>query len=150
MFQSILDDIKYNFRMGNTVTRIIILNVVIFVIAALIVAFSGMGPGQKGSIELFMENNFFISALPQIFIYKPWTLITYMFMHVSFMHILWNMIGLNMFGISTFFSTLTKTLSLLAQPLSVVIVRVYVKSNGGEAIVYAIVGSLKYCGGVHR
>lgn len=98
MFQSILDDIKYNFKMGNTVTRIIILNVVIFVIAALIVAFSGMGPGQKGSIELFMENNFFISALPQIFILKPWTLITYMFMHVSFMHILWNMIGLNMFG----------------------------------------------------
>ncbi len=93
MFRSIIDDVKQNFAIGNMVTKIIIVNVMIFIVAALLIAFSALYPFND-----FIDNNFAISASPGIFLYKPWTFITNMFLHTGLFHVLWNMVGLNMFG----------------------------------------------------
>jgi membrane associated rhomboid family serine protease len=93
MFKSIIDDIKQNFAIGNMVMKLIIVNVLIFAVAALLIAFGALYPFSE-----FIYNNFSISADPGKFLYKPWTLITNMFLHTGLFHILWNMVGLNLFG----------------------------------------------------
>lgn len=93
MMNSIIDDIKYQFRTGNTVTRIIMLNIAIFIIAALLHAYLVRTPYWEP-----IQRNIGLSADPGSFLYKPWTFITHMFFHVGFFHVLWNMIGLYAFG----------------------------------------------------
>jgi membrane associated rhomboid family serine protease len=93
MIKSIIDDIKQNFFVGNMVTKLIIVNVIIFVVAALLVAFNSAFPFYR-----FIEKYFTLNAFPKEFLYRPWTLITHMFLHLSFFHVLWNMVGLNVFG----------------------------------------------------
>ena len=93
MIKSIFQDAKYSFTTGTMVTRLIIVNVIVYIFAALIVAFS-----RGGTAEIFLYNNFAISGILNIFLYKPWTIITHMFMHTGFWHLLFNMIGLHIFG----------------------------------------------------
>lgn len=93
MFKSIIQDAKYSFMTGNMVTRLIIVNVVVFIFAALIVAFSKGGP-----VENFLNDNFAISGRLSILMFKPWTIISHIFLHKGFWHLLFNMIGLHIFG----------------------------------------------------
>ena len=93
MLNSIIDDIKYQFNTGNTVTRIIIFNVAIFVVAAILHAYL-----QTTSYWNPIIDNISLSANPKDFIYKPWTFVSHMFVHIGFFHVLWNLIGLFTFG----------------------------------------------------
>ena len=93
MFKSIIDDVKQNFSMGNMVTRLMIVNVAVFIVSALLIAFSRLYP-----FDTFIYKYFALSALPSVFLYKPWTFLTHMFLHTGLYHILWNMVGLNLFG----------------------------------------------------
>ncbi len=98
MFKSILEDIKQSFNMGNMLTRLIIINIAVFVFVRLAIAFTGhMYPG------IGLDGHPLVSylAVPSDFsllIRKPWTIITHMFLHVGTMHILWNMLLLYWFG----------------------------------------------------
>jgi len=84
-----------SFQSRNVVEKFIILNILIFVLTYLFNTLS----------FLFQSNgNFIIEwfALGPDFdelIFKPWTLITYGFLHLGFLHILFNMIFLYYFGI---------------------------------------------------
>lgn len=93
MFKSIIDDVKQNFAIGNMVTRIIMINVIVFIVAALLIAFD-----KLYSFSGFINEYFAIHSSPSVFLYKPWTFITHMFLHVNLFHVLWNMVGLNLFG----------------------------------------------------
>jgi membrane associated rhomboid family serine protease len=93
MFKSIIDDLKYALRTGNMITKIIIINVIVYVIAALLYAFSHTIP-----FNTYIDRNFALSNQLQTILFHPWTLLTHMFLHVGFFHILWNMVGLNLFG----------------------------------------------------
>lgn len=93
MINSIIDDIKYQFNTGNSVTRIIMFNVAVFIVAALLNAYLG-----KTEYWMPIQDNIGLSANPVVFIYKPWTFFTHMFFHVGFFHVLWNLIGLFTFG----------------------------------------------------
>lgn len=93
MFKSIIDDVKQNFAIGNMVTKIIMINVIIFIVAALLIAFDKLYP-----FSAFINDYFAIHSSPKDFLYRPWTLITHMFLHVNLFHVLWNMVGLNLFG----------------------------------------------------
>jgi membrane associated rhomboid family serine protease len=93
MFRSIVDDVKQNFTQGTMVTKLIIINVAIYVVAALLIAFSKLYPFND-----IILNYFAIHGSPGNFLWKPWTFITNMFLHTSLGHILWNMIGLHLFG----------------------------------------------------
>lgn len=96
MANPIIEDVKLKIRSGNPITRLIIINIAVFVLVSLtrILLF------LTGNSNLFEDAVSFI-AFPlavEAFIYKPWTLITYMFTHVALFHLLWNMITLYWFG----------------------------------------------------
>ena len=96
---SLVKDIKDQFRMqDNALVKIILLNVIVYVIDCLIwvisefTASSGlfnMVQYYQGASSNFMET-----------LYKPWTIITYAFSHdtPSPFHIFFNMLGLYWFG----------------------------------------------------
>jgi membrane associated rhomboid family serine protease len=67
--------------MGHWTLRIIIANVIMFVITL-------------ASPAVTMALVF----VPSLVLSRPWTLITYMFLHADFWHILFNMLGLYFFG----------------------------------------------------
>ncbi|MBK8701986.1 MAG: rhomboid family intramembrane serine protease [Saprospiraceae bacterium] len=93
MFKSIIDDIKLNFSLGNMVTKLIIVNIGIFVITALLFAFSKLYP-----FDTFILEYMALSGEPSYFLTRPWTFISHLFIHGGLFHLLWNMVGLNLFG----------------------------------------------------
>ena len=92
MFASILDDIKNSFRSGDKITRIIIINIAIFVVTALINAFAPSF--YQGTLVHWIA----VPGDPVSLLFKPWTIFTYMFVHADLWHIFWNMIILYWFG----------------------------------------------------
>ena len=100
MANPVIEDLKSKLRNGNPITRLILINVLVFLFVSIfrIISFLSGETGMFLEIEDFIKNNL---ALPLSFnglIYKPWTLITYMFTHFSLMHIFWNLITLYWFG----------------------------------------------------
>ena len=92
-----LREIKYVFANSKAYNRLIMFNVVVFIIL------------QLAKLTLFLLNvnpmyfNTLIRELsvPAYFdelIFKPWTLLTYMFLHEDPMHLLFNMLFLYWFG----------------------------------------------------
>ena len=94
MLQSIVEDIKGQFRYGNMITRIILVNIFVFLLILIVKAFS---PPQSGTFKFFFEL-IVLSSEGMDVLKKPWTIITYMFVHKGFWHIGWNMILLYWFG----------------------------------------------------
>ncbi len=93
------EEVKSQFKNGSAVTRLIIVNVVLF-IAFILLRLIFKLTHSEGLFGSF----FGWFSLPlnwNEFIYKPWTIITYMFMHDlrDIWHILWNMVFLYWFGI---------------------------------------------------
>lgn len=91
MFSSILDDIKATFSYGNMVSKIIIVNVAVFMVFALVKAFAPEFYGVN--IQYFM-----LPSDLSVFIWRPWTLVTHIFLHEGFWHLLWNMLLFYTFG----------------------------------------------------
>ncbi len=96
MANQIIEDIKLKIKSGNVVTRLIIINIVIFLIFSLLFIARGI-PGVA-AVYIFLKDNLSLPITLQGFIYKPWTLITYMFVHFELPHIFWNLITLYWFG----------------------------------------------------
>ncbi|MDH3246631.1 MAG: rhomboid family intramembrane serine protease [Saprospiraceae bacterium] len=99
MFQSILADIRKEFSTGNMISRLIIINVGVFILinmVRLILHFSngGVTPG------VYYDIVHFFSISSSIFhnLTHPWVFITSIFLHEGFWHILWNMLFLYWFG----------------------------------------------------
>lgn len=99
MLQSIWNDVKREFNQGNMVTRIIIINIVIFIAINIfkLILFFGNG-GQLPELYDQVVHAFCMSSDWQFFLTHPWGLITSMFLHEGFWHILWNMLFLYWFG----------------------------------------------------
>lgn len=99
MIQSIWEDVKREFGYGNMVTRIIIINVAIFVLINLVKLILFVSNGGAPSPVFEQVLNFFcMSADWRYVLTHPWVLFTSMFLHESFWHILWNMLFLYWFG----------------------------------------------------
>lgn len=96
MFDSILEDIRYAIRSGNMLTRIILVNITVFVVLNLLYVFTYFGD-QSAVYNFFYS----ILALPSSFdklLVRFWTFVTYMFTHKGMFHLLWNMLLLYWFG----------------------------------------------------
>lgn len=92
MFRSIGQDIRNSFDYGNMVTKLLIINVAVFVITALLEAFMP---------AIYVNHILPYIALPGDFmtlIFRPWTLITHMFVHAGFWHLIGNLIVIYWFG----------------------------------------------------
>lgn len=102
-----LERIKIFFTKREALSRIILINVVVWLVIVLIknLAFLFSSP-ELGTSGLYRQHLVdylsSILALPaniDVFLSKPWTLISYMFLHFDFFHILFNMLWLYWFGI---------------------------------------------------
>ncbi len=98
MANPIIEDIKLKFRSGNPITRLIIINVTIFLIISLLRILLFLTGGFAATFVNFIIDNLSLPLSLQGLIHKPWTLITYMFTHIEVMHILWNLIIMYWFG----------------------------------------------------
>lgn len=98
---SILDDIRSEFRTGNIVTLLIIVNVGVFLFVNL-VNFILLFVESDKLLRFNMFNDFLawfaLPIDPGLVLLKPWTAISHMFLHASFGHIFWNMLYLFWFG----------------------------------------------------
>jgi membrane associated rhomboid family serine protease len=92
----IWDDIRSTFKNGNNLTRLIYINIAVFI---LITIASVLGFLLKNSI--LSEKALDILSVPSslsVLLTRPWTLFTYMFTHKDVWHILFNMLWLYWFG----------------------------------------------------
>ena len=90
----ILNDLKRTFQQGNIVVRLIYINVAAFIISMLLSVVLGL---FNVNIAEFLRNLYLPADLLQL-LRRPWTLITYMFMHAGLWHLLGNMLWLYWFG----------------------------------------------------
>lgn len=90
----IIDELKRMYRHGGIVTRLIAINVVLFVLFALLrvglLLFNVTGSPWLNFLSL-------PAWVPELGA-RPWSLLTYMFMHANFWHLLFNMLWLYWFG----------------------------------------------------
>jgi len=90
---TIWDEIKESFREGSALTRLIYINLGVFLVFRILNVFFFL----SGTPFPFMD----WLALPADFgllASRPWTLITYMFLHFDFLHILFNLLWLYWMG----------------------------------------------------
>ena len=90
---NIVDELKQNFKKGNNLIRLIFINVGVFLIVSLINLVYWLGTRS--------DINFSFLIFPSdihLFLFKPWTIITYMFMHADIWHILFNLLFFYWFG----------------------------------------------------
>jgi len=92
--ESFITDLKNRFKTGNSVIKLIYINVGLFLIVRLVGVFFILFNVE--GIPLLKYLN--MPSAPVELLYKPWTIITYMFTHYDFLHILFNMLWLYWFG----------------------------------------------------
>lgn len=85
------EDIKRHFQQGDFLTRLIIVQVAVYLVYVILRIISTLT--QTGIAAFFIE----FTALPSDLLKlatRPWTLVTYMFLHQGFFHIFFNLLWL--------------------------------------------------------
>ena len=89
-----IDEIKRTYSQGSMLMKLIFINIVVFVLLHLVVIgamlFKADGPALLSWVEMPGDLSLLIR--------RPWTLITYMFVHYGLLHILFNMLWLYWLG----------------------------------------------------
>lgn len=97
-YQNPLDDIKAFFGRKSLLASLIILNAGVFLFVSLakviLWLFQVENPEMAGGEISWISYYLSVPASFELLIQRPWTLITYMFLHESFFHILFNLIVL--------------------------------------------------------
>jgi membrane associated rhomboid family serine protease len=93
---SIWEDIKKTFRGGSSLTILIYINIVVFLLISIGSIIGYLLNNQVLSLNIL--NLFSVPSSFKAFFLRPWTLITYMFTHKDILHILFNMLWLYWFG----------------------------------------------------
>ncbi|MCK4750957.1 MAG: rhomboid family intramembrane serine protease [Bacteroidales bacterium] len=93
---SIIDEVKESFRKGNTLHKLIYLNLGLFLTVQIVRIILFLSDSY-GLFEDFL-NYLAVPANLDVLARRPWTLVTYMFLHVDFIHILFNLLWLFWFG----------------------------------------------------
>ncbi|SHF10872.1 Membrane associated serine protease, rhomboid family [Mariniphaga anaerophila] len=86
-------DIKNTFKYGSVLTRLIYINLGVFLVIKLLGVLFYLGGQQLHLVEwLSVPSNL------QVLLHRFWTPVTYMFLHEGFLHLLFNVLGLYWFG----------------------------------------------------
>jgi len=117
---NILDDLKLQYKLGGIALRVIYWNVACFIVS--LIFFFQFSVGQFAFPDWLA-----LSSNPDVFLYRPWTFLTYAFFHDGFWHLLFNMMVLN------FSSTLFLTYFTQKQYLGV-----YILSAIFAGVVFAL------------
>ncbi len=91
------DRLKNSFIKGNALTRLIYINIGIFLLVKIINVLVILS-GQKAGVGNFLLENLGIPAYFDSLVTHPWTVFTYMFTQFDFFHLLFNMLWLYWFG----------------------------------------------------
>lgn len=91
---SIWKDLQYNFKTSSIAQQLIYINIAVFVITLVTGSFSGLY-GERTS---FIMEWFSLSSSLDVWLTRPWTIVTYGFLHGGFLHILFNCLWLFFFG----------------------------------------------------
>lgn len=89
----ILSDIKRTFKQGSALTRLIYINIGVFLVIQIINVIYFLGGNASTLADLLCVSSNFSEILA-----RPWTPVTYMFLHTGFIHLLFNILGLYWFG----------------------------------------------------
>jgi len=92
----IWDDIRLTFRKGSNLTKLIYINIAVFILFTIAAVFGflfGNPEIPEKALDIFS-----VPASLNALLVRPWTLITYMFTHKDIWHILFNMLWLYSFG----------------------------------------------------
>ena len=88
------DKLKYSLSVMGQLQKLIVINIIFFILPLLLNTFFWLFELKDISIlDYFVVEEDLMSL-----IFKPWSLITYGFLHGSFSHLFWNMIMLFYFG----------------------------------------------------
>lgn len=101
-----LERIRIFFRSGQPLPMLILINAGIWISILLVSNFAflfsspeaGSDGSYKSQLLILIQNLLAVPANTGTLLAKPWTLITYMFLHIDFFHILFNMLWLWWFG----------------------------------------------------
>jgi membrane associated rhomboid family serine protease len=91
---SFIDTLKNKYKTGTIIEKLTYLNVGVFALTLLITVFQGLYKGEQNFLVQWfsLDNN--LDAL----LMKPWSIISYGFLHADFLHLLFNMITLYFIG----------------------------------------------------
>ncbi len=89
----IIGDIKRTFKEGSALTRLIYINIGVFLVLKVIGVFFYLA-GQPLLLSQWLS----VPSVSEALVQRPWTPITYMFLHNGFLHLLFNVLGLYWFG----------------------------------------------------
>jgi membrane associated rhomboid family serine protease len=90
----IITDIRRKFNAGSILIKYIYFNAGIFLLIRLVILITSLFLIKTEDIFEYLET----PSSPDLLLHRPWTLITYMFVHFDFLHILFNMLWLYTFG----------------------------------------------------
>ncbi len=94
---SIPQEIKDSFRYGSILTKLIYVNIAVFLLFKFIQLFMVLGTGSGEGIHSWLYF-FSVPSDPVQLLKQPWSAFTYMFLHFDFLHLLFNSLYLYWFG----------------------------------------------------
>jgi|SRR5690625_2360184 len=138
MIDSIKNDLRYHFRHGGMISKLLIINIGVFILIMMLrVILFILGGGQIPSFYHTITNGLSLGNTWKLVLFRPWTVITHMFLHLTFFHILINMLYLFWFG---------RVLENLLGPRK--ILNTYIISGLMGALLFFIFSGLLYDGRV--
>ena len=93
---NIYNELKEIIKSGSIVTKLIAINLIVFVVVSLINVFLFLFGREDIGFQIIV--NLAVPAHLSALAQKPWTILTYMFLHEGFLHILFNILWLYWFG----------------------------------------------------
>lgn len=91
---SLINELKSKFISASIIQQLIYVNIAVFIITLILSSFSGL----YGNKTNFIYEWFSLSSSFEEMIIKPWSLVSYGFLHNGFLHILFNCLVLHFFG----------------------------------------------------
>jgi membrane associated rhomboid family serine protease len=93
-----LEDIIRFLRSRDVLPRLILINIAIWIAITAMRVFAFLLNVPDATLTNYIVDYFALPARPESLLIRPWTLLTYMFLHIDFFHILFNMLWLYWFG----------------------------------------------------
>jgi membrane associated rhomboid family serine protease len=94
---SLKDDFRALVANGNSLNQLIVVNIVVYIGLSLIAVILALFKLQPGWYHIVSGYLAVPAYLPNL-LFRPWSLLTYMFVHGGFFHILFNMLWLYWIG----------------------------------------------------
>lgn len=89
-----ITNLKQTYFQGNAVIRLLFVNAFVYMVLQMLMVILKLFNVDGSVLYVFLS----LPSEPMTLLLRPWTLITYMFLHQGFLHMLFNMLALYWFG----------------------------------------------------